>query len=129
QYRAAARRTARAVPEGLVDLPAEALGLDHIEFRPRNLMKDGSYPRASPAGMKFEGLSHEASLSKLVGMMDYPALRSEQERLRKQGIHRGLVIASFIELTNPSPFMYEAGGARISAQDSCSVRIYPHRSA
>jgi carbon-monoxide dehydrogenase large subunit len=75
--------------------------------------------------MKFEGLSHEASLAKLVSMMDYPALRSEQQRLRQQGIYRGIGIASFIELTNPSPFMYGVGGARISAQDGCSVRIDP----
>jgi len=75
--------------------------------------------------MKFEGLSHEQSLDTLIRMMDYPALRAEQSRLRAQGIHRGLGFASFIELTNPSPFMYGVGGARISAQDGCSVRIDP----
>ena len=125
QYRAVGHPIATAVTEGLVDLAAEALGLDPLEFRRRNLMRDGSYPRTSPAGMKFEGLSHEASLTKLVGMMDYPALRSEQARLRSEGIYRGIGIASFIELTNPSPFMYGVGGARISAQDGCSVRIDP----
>jgi carbon-monoxide dehydrogenase large subunit len=125
QYRAVGHPIATAVTEGLVDLAAEAVGLDPVDFRRRNLMKDGSYPRASPAGMKFEGLSHEASLAKLVSMMDYPALRSEQQRLRQQGIYRGIGIASFIELTNPSPFMYGVGGARISAQDGCSVRIDP----
>jgi len=125
QYRAVGHPIATAVTEGLVDLAAEALGLDPVEFRRRNLMKDSGYPRTSPAGMKFEGLSHEASLAKLLGMMDYPALRNEQERLRGQGIHRGIGLASFIELTNPSPFMYGVGGARISAQDGCSVRIDP----
>ena len=58
-------------------------------------------------------------------MIDYPALRAEQERLRAKGIYRGIGFASFIELTNPSPFMYGIGGARISAQDGCSVRIDP----
>jgi aerobic carbon-monoxide dehydrogenase large subunit len=125
QYRAVGHPIATAVTEGLVDLAAEAVGLDPVDFRRRNLMQDGSYPRASPAGMKFEGLSHEASLAKLVSMMDYPALRREQAQLRKEGIYRGIGIASFIELTNPSPFMYGVGGARISAQDGCSVRIDP----
>jgi len=125
QYRAVGHPIATAVTEGLVDLAAEALGLDPVEFRRRNLMKDGTYPRTSPAGMKFEGLSHEQSLDTLIRMMDYPALRAEQSRLRAQGIHRGLGFASFIELTNPSPFMYGVGGARISAQDGCSVRIDP----
>ena len=88
-------------------------------------MRDGTYPRTSPAGMKFEGLSHLTSLDKLLDMIDYPALRAEQERLRAKGIHRGIGFASFIELTNPSPFMYGIGGARISAQDGCTVRIDP----
>src|SRR5262249_55415950 len=71
QYRAVGHPIATAVTEGLVDLAAEALGLDPIEFRRRNLMKDGSYPRASPAGMSFEALSHEQSLDTLLGMLDY----------------------------------------------------------
>lgn len=125
QYRAVGHPIASAVTEGLVDLAAEAVGLDPVEFRQRNLMQDGTYPRTSPAGMKFEGLSHEASLAKLLDMIDYPALRAEQERLRAKGIHRGIGFASFIELTNPSPFMYGIGGARISAQDGCTVRIDP----
>jgi carbon-monoxide dehydrogenase large subunit len=125
QYRAVGHPIATAVTEGLVDLAAEAVGLDPVEFRRRNLMRDDSYPRTSPAGMKFEGLSHHASLDKLVAMMDYQALRTDQRTLRGQGIHRGIGFASFIELTNPSPFMYGIGGARISAQDGCSVRIDP----
>jgi carbon-monoxide dehydrogenase large subunit len=40
-------------------------------------------------------------------------------------VHRGIGIACFIELTNPSPFMYGIGGARISAQDGCTVRMDP----
>src|SRR5262245_6580886 len=125
QYRAVGHPIATAVTEGLADLAAEAVGLDPVEFRRRNLMADGTYPRTSPAGMKFEGLSHIASLDKLLAMMDYAGLRAEQERLRAQGIHRGIGFASFIELTNPSPFMYGMGGAGISAQDGCTVRIDP----
>ncbi len=125
QYRAVGHPIATAVTEGLVDLAAEAAGLDPVEFRRRNLMADGTYPRTSPAGMKFEGLSHIASLDKLIEMIDYAGLRAEQERLRAKGIHRGIGFASFIELTNPSPFMYGIGGARISAQDGCTVRIDP----
>ena len=125
QYRAVGHPIATAVTEGLVDLAAEAAGLDPVEFRRRNLMADGSYPRTSVAGLKLEGLSHLASLDKLVAMIGYPALRAEQERLRDNGIHRGIGFAAFIELTNPSPFMYGIGGARISAQDGCTVRIDP----
>src|SRR5262249_42454074 len=125
QYRAVGHPIATTVTEGLVDLAAESLGLDPVDFRRRNLMRDGSYPRTSPAGMRFEALSHEQSLATLLGMIDYAGLRAEQQRLRAIGVYRGLGFATFIELTNPSPFMYGIGGARISAQDGCTVRIDP----
>jgi len=125
QYRAVGHPIATAVTEGLVDLGAEAMGMDPVAFRLKNLMQDGTYPRTSPAGMRFEGLSHEKSMALLVEMMDYRGLRAQQKLLRGEGVHRGIGFASFIELTNPSPFMYGIGGARISAQDGCTVRIDP----
>ncbi|WP_349357986.1 xanthine dehydrogenase family protein molybdopterin-binding subunit [Stappia sp.] len=125
QYRAVGHPIAVAVTEGLVDMAAAKLGLDPVEIRRRNMYADDAYPVTSPANMRFEGLSHHASMAKLVELMDYDALRAEQAALRERGIHRGIGIASFIELTNPSPFMYGIGGARISAQDGCTVRMDP----
>ena len=125
QYRAVGHPIAAAVTEGLIDRAAEAMGLDPVEFRRRNLIADDAYPHTSPANMRFEGLSHHRSLDMLMEMMDYEALRAEQSALRDKGVYRGIGIASFIELTNPSPFMYGIGGARISAQDGCTVRMDP----
>jgi carbon-monoxide dehydrogenase large subunit len=125
QYRAVGHPIATAVTEGLVDLAAEALGMDPVELRRRNLVRDDAYPFTSPAGMRFEGLSHHAAVDKLLSMMPVDRLRADQAEQRKRGIHRGLGFASFIELTNPSPFMYGIGGARISAQDGATVRMDP----
>ena len=125
QYRAVGHPVAVAITEGLVDMAADRLGIDPIEFRRRNVIRDDAYPVTTAAGLKLEGLSHEKSLDALVEAMDYEALRAEQAELRARGIHRGIGIASFIELTNPSPFMYGIGGARISAQDGCTVRMDP----
>ena len=60
---------------------------------------------------------------KLVKMMDYDALRAEQAALRTKSIHRGIGIASFIEVTNPSAAFYGVGGAKISSQDGVAVRL------
>src|SRR5207342_683041 len=60
---------------------------------------------------------------KLITMMDYDALRAEQVELRNRGIYRGIGIASFIEVTNPSAAFYGVGGARISSQDGVAVRM------
>lgn len=125
QYRAVGHPIAVAITEGLVDMAAAAIGMDPVEIRRRNMFKDDAYPVTSPAKMRFEGLSHHASMDKLIEMMDYDALRADQAEALRQGKRRGIGIASFIELTNPSPFMYGIGGARISAQDGCTVRMDP----
>jgi len=123
QYRAVGHPIACSVTEGLVDLAASKIGMDPVEIRRRNLIADDAYPCASPSGLRFEQLSHHAAMNKLMTMMDYDALRVEQTSLRKKGIHRGVGIASFIEVTNPSAAFYGVGGARISSQDGVAVRL------
>jgi len=123
QYRAVGHPIATAVTEGLVDLAAMKIGMDPVEIRRKNLIPDDGYPCAAPSGIKFEKLSHHASLDKLVKMMGYEKLRAEQEELRKENIYRGLGFASFIEVTNPSAAFYGVGGAKISAQDGATVRL------
>lgn len=123
QYRAVGHPIAASVTEGLVDLAAARIGMDPAELRRRNLIPDDAYPCESAAGLKFERLSHHASLAKLLAMMDYDRLRAEQATLRARGIHRGIGLASFIEITNPGAAFYGVGGARISSQDGASVRL------
>jgi carbon-monoxide dehydrogenase large subunit len=125
QYRAVGHPIACAVTEGLVDAAARRLGIDPVEIRRRNLIADDAYPCTSPTGLRFERLSHHAALEKIVAMMDYAGLRQEQAALRARGVHRGIGLASFIELTNPGPAFYGVGGAPISAQDGCTIRLDP----
>ena len=123
QYRAVGHPIATAVTEGLVELAAMKIGMDPLEIRRRNLIRDDAYPASGPSGIKFELLSHHASLDKLVQMMDYKALRAEQEAFRKKGVYRGIGFASFIEVTNPSAAFYGVGGARISSQDGATLKL------
>jgi carbon-monoxide dehydrogenase large subunit len=123
QYRAVGHPIACSVTEGLVDLAAMRIGMDPVEIRRRNLIADDAYPCTSPSGLRFEQLSHHTSLDKLLGMMDYQGLRAQQAAWRENGIHRGIGIASFIEVTNPSAAFYGVGGAKISSQDGVAVRL------
>lgn len=125
QYRAVGHPIACAVTERLVDMAAAKAGLDPVEIRARNLIADDAYPCDSPTGYKFEALSHQACLVRLKRMMDYDRLRAEQVALRERGIHRGIGIASFVEISNPSPAFYGIGGARISAQDGAIIKVTP----
>lgn len=125
QYRAVGHPIACQVTEELLDRAALQLGIDPWEIRARNVIPDDAYPCASATGYKFEKLSHQVSLKKLRALMDYEGLRREQAALREKGIHRGIGLATFVEITNPGAAFYGVGGARISAQDGAVVRLTP----
>jgi len=125
QYRAVGHPIAVAITEAIVDLAAAKLGMDPAEFRRRNLVPDDAYPYTFPSGLKFEKLSHHQALDRLLELMDYKALRTEQAALRAKGVYRGIGLAAMIEVTNPSPAFYGVGGARISSQDGATLRFEP----
>jgi carbon-monoxide dehydrogenase large subunit len=125
QYRAVGHPIACAVTEGLLEAAGRKLGLDPFALRARNVIADDSYPTVNAIGLKFEGLSHETCLSKLKTLMNYDELRRLQTRKRAEGAHLGVGIGVFIEITSPGPEFYGVGGAPISAQDGCSVRLDP----
>ena len=126
QYRAVGHPIGNSVGESLVDQAANACGIDPMEFRRRNVMRDDSYPRVSAAGIEMRDLSHQQCLETLVKRMGYDALREEQVALRERGIQRGIGIAAFIKGTAPGPAgYYGAGGAPISSQDSCTIKLAP----
>ena len=126
QYRAVGHPIGISVGEHMVDRAAEQTGLDPLEIRRINVMQDDAYPALAPSGVPVNDLSHEACLDKLIELMDYYGLRSEQVELRKQGIHRGIGIAGFIKGTAPGPQgYYGAGGAPIASQDACTIKLEP----
>jgi carbon-monoxide dehydrogenase large subunit len=123
QYRAVGHPIAMAICDGLLEDAAATIGMDPVEIRRRNLMRDDSYPRASASGMKLDDLSHQKALETLVRTMDYDRLRAEQTELRAKGIHRGIGFVSMVEVTNPSPMFYGVGGAPIASQDGATLRL------
>lgn len=125
QYRAVGHPIAFAVMEAMVDRVARELGLDPVAVRRANMLTAENYPYTSPTGYFFERLSHEEALDQVLAMADYPALCAERDRLRHQGVYRGLGLCMFVELTTPGPAFYGVGGARISSQDGCTVKLEP----
>lgn len=125
QYRGVGHPIAVLAGESLVDAAANALGLDPVELRRRNLVPDDGYPRVAPSGLRLDELSHQACLARLVAAMDYDALRADQKARRGDGVHCGIGLAAFIKGTIPSPHIYGPAGVPISAQDGCTLRFEP----
>lgn len=114
-----------AVTEVMADQAAAAAGIDPVEFRRRNFHAPGDYPLTTVGGYKARHLSMHACLDACVGMMDYPALREEQGRLRGRGALRGIGVAAFVEAAAFGPGYYGPSGARVSTQDGCTVKLEP----
>ena len=123
QYRAVGHPVACLVSEGLMDLAAAKLGADPAEFRRRHYLSPESYPLKLAGGPVLEKLSQHEALETLLQLMDYAGLRTEQKKLRTQGIHRGIGLASFVENSNPSAATYGQGGVSIASQDSCTLKL------
>ena len=116
---------AAAVTDGLLDMAAAELSLDPVELRRRNYLRDDDFPMTSPGGIEFESLSFHGCLDRLLEHMDRPTLLAEQASARKDGIYRGIGLATFVELTAIGPEYYGGGGQHISAQEGCLVRMEP----
>lgn len=123
QYRAVGHPIAMAIADGLIEDAAAETDLDPVEIRRRNLISDNGYPCVSPSGMKFDDLSHQTSLDRLIDTMNYDVLRADQADARARGVYRGIGLCSMVEVTNPSPMFYGVGGAPISAQDGATLRL------
>src|SRR5262249_56884283 len=93
--------------------------------RRRNLLTADMYPYTAPTGLFFEKLSHVESLDAVLELANYGALCAERDRLRREGVHRGLGLCVFIDLTVPGAQTYGTGGARISSQDGTTIRLEP----
>ena len=125
QYRAVGHPVAALVMEAMVDRVARELKLDPVEVRRQNLLTAEMYPYTAPTGLFFEKLSHEESLDKVLEISGYAALCRERDGLRGRGVHRGLGLCVFIDLTVPGAQTYGTGGARISSQDGTTMRLEP----
>jgi carbon-monoxide dehydrogenase large subunit len=113
------------VSEVLTDRAAAKLGMDTVAFKRLNYRKRENMPCVTPAGSKLDNLFLDACLDRLVDVMDYDGLRAEQAELRKQGVYRGIGVATFVEPTAYGPVFYGPTGAAISVQDGCTIRLEP----
>ena len=123
-YRAVGQPIACVVTEQLIDLAAAALGRDPVAYRRQSYIADHT-PSPTPGGMGMQGLSLRACLEKLVADMGYDRLRREQADLRARGIHRGIGVATFVELSAVGPDFIGPSGAQISTQDGCTIKLEP----
>ena len=84
QYRAVGHPIAMTISDCMLEEAARVIGMDPVQIRRKNLIPDDAYPTKSTTGMRFDDLSHHACLDKLLEIMDYDSLLSDQAENKKQ---------------------------------------------
>jgi carbon-monoxide dehydrogenase large subunit len=125
QYRAVGHPMGIVICDSLLDKAANAVGIDRMEIRRRNMVSDDAYPVSTPAGIPLHDLSHQACINKLADVIDIDGLLDDQATARDSGVYRGIGFASFIKGTNPGALIYGPAKIPISAQDGTTIRLEP----
>jgi carbon-monoxide dehydrogenase large subunit len=124
-YRGVGQPLAFTMTEQLMDLGAARLGLDPVEIRRRNLLPDTPHHGPTTTGLRLQEVSLRQCLDRLEQVADLPRLRAEQARLRGQGIHRGIGIALFVELTGVGSGLYGPLGVPVAGTEGCRLTLDP----
>jgi len=83
--------------ERTMDEVANALGLDRLEVRRRNLIRHEEFPYTIPSGTTYDSGDYHTVIDKVVGASSYEELKNERDRLRADGKLAGIGIAACLE--------------------------------
>ena len=83
--------------EQMIDAVARHIGLDPLELRRRNVIRQSDLPYTLPSGLVYDIVTPRETLEQAVEMVDVPAFRAEQAAARAQGRHLGLGLSLFVE--------------------------------
>jgi carbon-monoxide dehydrogenase large subunit len=96
-YRGAGRPESICLMERLVDEAAAVTGIDPIELRLLNLLEDGDFPYAAPAGHMLDSGRYREALQRLGDEVGYEALKADRDSRRARGEIVGLGVAFYVE--------------------------------
>lgn len=124
-YRGVGAPIATFVMERLLDLGAQKLQMDPVDIRRRNMICREEFPYTSVTGMNYEIGGYHECLEKAVEMADYAGFRQRQAELRGRGIHRGIGISCYNEITALGSAYWHAIGVPMSSYEAANVKVDP----
>ena len=121
-YRGVGRPISAFVMERLMDMAAAKLGLDPLEIRRRNMVRDDEFPYKSASGIVWDKCGFRECLDVVTG--SYDALRQEQAVARESGRWVGIGLASYAELTGLGSRIAVAPGMPVNTgTEAATIRI------
>jgi carbon-monoxide dehydrogenase large subunit len=110
--------------EVLLDIAARRLGIDPVELRRRNLLRQDELPTANPNGMPYSDVTPFETFEQALAMLDYDAFREEQAAARTQGRYLGVGTCTYVEPTTSGMPYSATEGATIRIEPSGKVNVY-----
>jgi carbon-monoxide dehydrogenase large subunit len=123
-YRGAGRPEATHLVERMVDLVAAEIGMDPVELRRTNFIRE--FPYTNFAGLVYDSGDYEKSLDRALQLAGYESFRQEQAAARQRRRYLGIGISTWIELCGfgPSAATAPATGG-LALVESAQVRVFP----
>ncbi len=116
--------------ERAMDIMAQKLKLDPVDFRIKNFIKREQFPYQSALGWEYDSGDYHMAMQKAMEATNYRALREEQKAKQeafKRGETRelmGIGVAFFTEIVGAGPSK-NCDILGIAMFDSCEIRIHP----
>ncbi len=125
-YRGAGRPEAAYYIERVMDLLADASGIDPAEIRRLNFVQPEQFPYTTLSGEIYDSGDYEKSLDHVLAISDYAGLRKQQADLRKEGRYIGIGLVSYVEICGFGP--YDSTKVRVEPSGAVSIftGISPH---
>jgi carbon-monoxide dehydrogenase large subunit len=124
--RGAGRPEATHMIEVCIDQLADELGMDRLELRRKNFIRE--FPNPRPHGFIYDSGNYDGTLDRCLEMLDLDAFRSEQASLREQGVYRGVGFSTYVEICGLGPSRAlgpEGWGMQGGYFESAQVRVHP----
>jgi carbon-monoxide dehydrogenase large subunit len=110
--------------EMVLDIAARRMGIDPIELRRRNLLRQDELPCANPNGMPYDHISPSETFEQALAILDYQAFRNEQGEARTDGRYIGIGTCTYAEPTTSAMGSFATEGATIRIEPSGKVNVY-----
>ncbi|HEX7101212.1 MAG TPA: xanthine dehydrogenase family protein molybdopterin-binding subunit [Nitrolancea sp.] len=126
-YRGAGRPEATYLIERVMDLVAKKLNLDPTDVRRKNFIPSDAFPYSIASGaIAYDSGDYDKTLDRALEMIDYAALRKEQEQARAEGRLFGVGFSTYIEVCGLAPSAAAgAMGFGGGLYESAVVRVHP----
>ena len=123
-YRGAGRPEATYILERLVDKAAQVLGMDRVEIRRKNFIRE--FPYQTPVALEYDAGDYDACLDQALSAADWAGFEARRAESKARGKLRGIGLSTYVEACGIAPSaLVGALGARAGLYESSTIRVHP----